>query len=403
MKIKIQLGYRGLMSAAMFLYLFFAILCINAPKRISFVLAIFAAIPILTAYLIREPLIMLFGAIYPTVLILISILVSGDLTSSIQRTYCLYSMLLVIPIIYCHFDYEKWFLRFTWLICLLIIGTLVLDLLGVIDINSGNLIRNIVYKFDMGLMGKGTFASAYFPYSIFLYTNTLMYFLFFKYLDQGNWFLTFTVFLAFYATGERAPFFLCIFAGLIFYYFIKRSDSNNKRFLKIIITVLIIIAVVFLIQYIWNRFYHILFVAGEGSNNARLYDINAILNTFRSKPSTLLTGQGMGSEFYNPGRHRWNSDSELSYLNLIRMMGIPFFCFFMWMILLPFKFMNKEDPYFWAYICYLIQAGVNPFLFDSTAFLVYVFVYSKYVIQNRQLQIKEEMQDDICYHTQKIQ
>ena len=375
---KITLSYPKFVCLFLFLYTFFAVLCINAPKRVVFVLAIAISLPIILQYFRVESRIVFYGFIYPVALLLMSVVLTGDIASSFQRIYCLFAMLLILPIKYCNFDYEKYFVGFTKMICVFTLLIFALDISGIADVNQSNQIKNIVYDLGMGLMGKGAGASNYFTYSIFLYSNTLMLFLFFLHISRNEWIRALIVMGACLLTGTRTPIILCVVFGLIYFYFFNRSN-NSRLLIKLIILFIAIAFLCFYISDIIASVHNLLFVAGQNSNRARISDFSAIISVFRKNPMVLLTGEGMGSSFYNPVRSRWYSDSELSYLNLIRMMGIPFFLVFLSMILLPFKYMRRDDPYFWAYICYLVQAGVNPFLFDSTAFLVYVFMYSKYV------------------------
>ena len=115
---KITLSYSKFVCLFLFLYTFFAVLCINAPKRVVFIVAIAFSLPVILQYFRVESKIIFYGFIYPVTLLIMSTVLTGNLTSSFQRIYCLFAMLLILPIKYCGFDYEKHFVAFTKMICI---------------------------------------------------------------------------------------------------------------------------------------------------------------------------------------------------------------------------------------------------------------------------------------------
>ncbi len=99
---------------------------------------------------------------------------------------------------------------------------------------------------------------------------------------------------------------------------------------------------------------------------------------------TFFIGFGPGSMFYTKGWRRYTSQTELSYMELIRNFGfvgaLGILCVFAYPFFLLFK--NKSYNLMlkislaWGYLAYLFIAGTNPFLNCATGYLtVSIFYY----------------------------
>ena len=73
----------------------------------------------------------------------------------------------------------------------------------------------------------------------------------------------------------------------------------------------------------------------------------------------------------------YTTSSEIAYLDLIRKIGLILFVPFMIFVLKPFKFKIPIHDKL-AYAGYLVVCFTNPLLFSSTAYVLYILLYSKY-------------------------
>lgn len=372
---KIKISYRSIIGLIMFLYVISASLCLNEMKMIAFILLVCFSCPVLIENLKTLNIISFYGLVYPIAIILISTIVSGDLLNSIQNTYCCFLILMVFVIKDCKLDYKKMFYAGTWIITILTVCPYILDIIGIIDINQSNFFRDLFYKYDIGLMGKHS--SYYLYYSVFLYASPLMIFLFFKKVYEGKKLQAFVALIGIIATGERTPIFFTLL-GLYIYIFTLK-DKKKRLLIGACTTIVIIFIVALYKDVIWEFLNDIFFVKGSSSNNTRIEHIKSIINLYKDNPYYLIFGMGMGSEFFTSA---WGgkivSSIELSFLDLMRQMGMLLFFPFLLFLIYPIKRIKLLEYEVFSYVIYLIIAALNPYLFDSTAFLVYTYMYCGY-------------------------
>lgn len=371
---KIRIKKNCGIALILFVFIISAALCLNSVKAISFMMLIGIGFPAIFNGIKKINMISFFGLIYPIMVITISTIVTGDLIRSFQRTYCCFLMLLVFVVKKYNLEYKKYFYISIWVITCITVMCFLMDIVGLIDVNQSNFIRDIIYKYNIGLMGKHE--SYYFYYSIFLYASPLMIFLFFKMINERNYIQAAIVFLGILASGERTPVFLTVVGFLIFIVMFQSDNINIKILIGIILFVSIMFIALLYGNQIWNSIYHVIFVKGESSNNVRWEHISSLISFYKEKPIALLVGSGMGSKFYTSAwGGKITSDIELSFFNLMRQMGIPLFILFCYFLVYPLKKCNMKSYEYISYIIYLIVAALNPYLFDSTAYLVYIYIY----------------------------
>lgn len=135
----------------------------------------------------------------------------------------------------------------------------------------------------------------------------------------------------------------------------------------------------------------------EASSETKFGHYVSLMNNFEDHPQYLLWGQGLGSRFYSIGNHRFTSQVELTYIELIRYFGIPLGLFFIIMIFYPMinivinKKINAYNQYIIpAFGTYLFICGTNPLLISSTGMLIMIIMYSyihkDFVKYNRELE-----------------
>jgi hypothetical protein len=122
---------------------------------------------------------------------------------------------------------------------------------------------------------------------------------------------------------------------------------------------------------------------GEHSNKVKIAHYDSYLELFDREPSVLVVGQGMGASFYTRGFLDKAPNTVLSYMDMIRMFGIPVTALFAWFLLFPtygLVWADRQLHMRWAlglaYVGYLLIAGTNPLLLSSTGMLVLVMIYA---------------------------
>ncbi len=123
----------------------------------------------------------------------------------------------------------------------------------------------------------------------------------------------------------------------------------------------------------------LLFSKQEASNAIKFGYLSSYANYFDHHLLSLLFGQGIGGTFYASGLHRFVDVSELTYIELIRIWGIPISVIFFGILMAPLFTEirpGKITHLFIAYLAYLFIAGTNPLLLSSTGMLVLVYVFT---------------------------
>lgn len=310
------------------------------------------------------------GTLYPFLLMVWSSLINGDVSAAISGAYCPVYILLVVLIGYYEIDYEKILMIMLKILALLTVCILVFDLLGVIDVNRG-IVNSFVYEYDMGIMGKSPRYASY--YKIFFKSSPLLVLLFPYCMRRKQYFMVGIAFMAMIISGTRANILVGLVILLVEIFSIWDSNWKNK-------TVIIICTCIFLILLLPNLsslWHDMMNTQGAiGSDQVRYGQLESFLEVL-SDPGNLIFGQGFGSTFWDSGRMSYTSSSEISYLDLLRKIGLVWFIPFIYFIIVPFKF--QIDKYVKiVYLGYLAVAFTNPVLFSTTAFVMYIYLYSKH-------------------------
>lgn len=317
--------------------------------------------------------IVLFGLLYPIIIMAQSILLTGDIGSAISGAYCPIILILLIPIIEDGYDYRRtlFFLLKVMAVSVLLIAAA--DLAGFYNVNGHDFIRNSFYSLGMGVMGKSAAYSSY--YRIFYKASPLLVLLLDDSISRQKLPWVAISFAALWFTGTRAN----VFSALIILFFRYVVWNDKKTVVRFLIAFFMLLGAAFafsrLVQMIVNQ----MTTSGAVSSDlVRSGEITAYMKVF-SKPAKLLFGTGFGSKFFNIGRDAYDTTSELSYFEMIRCVGlilsIPFFCF----VFRPIFSRRIKADYKLSFICYLIIAATNPLLFSSTAMLMYMFLYEDIV------------------------
>lgn len=165
-------------------------------------------------------------------------------------------------------------------------------------------------------------------------------------------------------TGSRTPMLAALSLFLLYL-----SDRVKNIRLKMILFVLMLTALLVLVLLLLGD-------TNEESNMVKFGNVQSYYQALSNTPD-LLFGEGLGSTFYAMGRSEWVTHSELTYLDLIRIYGLPIAILFMLIVFYPVlhSFTQKSDlsdkRYFIAYALYMVVAGTNPLLLSSTGMCVF--------------------------------
>ncbi|SHM12991.1 O-antigen ligase family protein [Ruminococcus flavefaciens] len=362
-------------NATINLLVIFLVVCVFFPgdpfhiKLISFFLILALNISIVLKELKKNDYLMFFGVLFPIILIFQTFFVSHNLGSAISGAYPA-TLILILPVVR-HYDikYDKYLLRIVGGSVLLIVLIVLIDFIGVVDINSPWFMRNAFYDYGMGIMGKSPMYSFY--YKVFLKSSPLIVLLINDSLKKKKIIITALSILAMLFTGTRANVLLCV----IFVLYVLAFNYEKKGKEKVIVTFLVVSILMFCFPLIYEYINEIMSSKGAiASDEIRDGQMRSFIEIF-SDPFNLIFGMGLGSPFFNYGRNAYTTTAEFSYLELMRQIGVPLFVVFMYFVLKPLtSSISKQDKM--TYICYLIIAFTNPLLFSSTAYLLYIFVYN---------------------------
>jgi len=80
------------------------------------------------------------------------------------------------------------------------------------------------------------------------------------------------------------------------------------------------------------------------------------------------------------GRNMVVTSIELSYFDFWRQAGLFSLIGFLFCVFYPLKKLCRRENYWLIFgsVGYLIIAGTNPLLFSTTAYLLYIVIYSEY-------------------------
>ena len=185
------------------------------------------------------------------------------------------------------------------------------------------------------------------------------------------------LFLGLFCTGTRANIFsltlITIIEYLDYIYFEKR------KMLKFVLISLSLIIIGIAGTYL-------LLTMKTDSSNVKDGHLESYIEFFNENILNIIIGTGPGSYFYTKGFGGNATNTELSYLELIRMFGIFFALIFIYIYLSPYLYIkkighNRNIVIGMSYLAYLFIAGTNPYLIGPTGFLVFwvtsVFLYQE--------------------------
>jgi hypothetical protein len=343
---------------------------IYSLKKIIFIVLILINLPDLLKMKFKKDdyLILMIGFIFPIVTIGYSYFLTDDLKSSIVQGIAPFFFLLMFVIKRRELNFEKVVLLGSLGLIGLYVFIVFADFLKLVEINI--FWNNYLPIMNMGVAAKGPLYPVY--YFIFLRASPLLVIPLFYGIYKRNYFLVLLAYGCLFVSGTRANFVFPLIVASVFYLKNLRIQFINKKLLLSVCSFVIFIVCAWKFNYL----YEMLVVKKEQSNIIRIGHLKSFVDLYTNNPEIIITGMGLGSKFYSIGVNEWISSFEFSFLDLFRQLGVIFFTVFIAFLIYPFmKLKTFNKYYFYAYITYLAIAMTNPYLYSSTGFIMYVYVY----------------------------
>lgn len=188
----------------------------------------------------------------------------------------------------------------------------------------------------------------------------------------SHYLLIFLIAGTLYLSGTRANV-LSLFLILLFY--VGFFTYRKSKLWFVLVTALGLLIFLLAFPSLWD----LIMNRHEPSNAIKFGYISSYADYFNGHLLSLIFGQGIGGKFFAYGLHRFRDVTELTYLELMRIWGIPVAAIFGVILIWPLVTEIREKKLshlFIAYLAYLFIAGTNPLLLSSTGMLVLVYVFS---------------------------
>lgn len=333
----------------------------------------------------RYGYIYLMGMIFPIILMIFSSIIGGNIVASISGAYPAFLLLLVITIVQYDINYERMLFSLLQIMVIFTLVIVLLDVVGFINVNEDNFIRNAFYTYDMGVMGKSSSYAVY--YKVFFKSSPLLILLLPYCFEQNKFIMAILTFVALILSGTRANIFV---AAVVFVFgFINIWSTNKKnKAIRLFLGVIIVIYIIAMISNLVNIVSGLMNTIGSINSDLIRTGQLASFKKILSNPSTLLFGMGFGTSFYDLGRMAYTYASEIAYLDLLRKIGLIWFITFIIFLMNPIRWHMGIHMKI-AYLGYLLICFTNPLLFSSTAYVLYIYVYYRNEI-NKEKEISEQ-------------
>ena len=306
--------------------------------------------------------------------------VTGELKDTAYATGQVRSMLYVCIFLFMVTMRLEVLLRVVWINGIIMASvTLILFFLS----QLGGIFLTVIYEY---CNVSGNFTMAYnrnfLGHSVnglYLIAGSLIIFSFIYNLYQykGRFKLLFStvLFMSLMVAGSRTPMLVQLVILLIYLY-----DKNViGKFLTRLSAVALLVMLVMLTYMLATQ-------KNEKSNEVKYDNFESYVEDIGDKGHPIW-GAGLGSDFYAKGRNMRLSYTELSYMDILRMYGLPvgiafiflFFapCFWLWRYYPRSQFLKR---YCLGYVLFLILSGTNPLLLGSiglTALALFMVIVNK--------------------------
>ena len=212
----------------------------------------------------------------------------------------------------------------------------------------------------------------------------------YQYRGRLKLILSIVLFLSLMVAGSRTPMLVQLLILLVYLY-----DKNIMGKFLTKVSALALLGMLVMVTYLLAT------QEKEASNEVKYDNFESYVENMGDK-GHLIWGAGLGSEFYAKGRGVKLSYSELSYMDILRIYGLPvgigfiflFFapCFWLWKYFPRSQFLKR---YCLGYALFLILSGTNPLLLGSigltalSLFMAIVNKTSQMEMQKKELSLEE--------------
>ena len=358
-------------------FLFFALFTPSDSlgiKLSSFIILLLMNISVLLNFLLNKKNLyfLFFIVIFPLLLGCISLLKNPNIVETIRYFY-IFFYLLLIPI--CQkrdINYASVFIRILNILTLIIVLSSLFDAVGILSIANNPL---LTFLQERGEAKISVSQYAIFYYVVFLNASPLILIAFSYHLFKGNKIWSVLNLLALMFSGTRANIYFGLMVLGIYIFF----NSKLKFAKPLILTILILL----LIRYSGTFFEKVEVInwAKSSGDNIRSLNINSIFEELNKNPIGYIFGLGARTFYFSTGRMKYVNESELTYLELLRQIGLVGLLPLIYFWLKPLFFFIKNKRNFWlivSFALYLVKSAIDPFLFTSTGFLLVTLVYFEY-------------------------
>lgn len=215
-----------------------------------------------------------------------------------------------------------------------------------------------------------TIPLAIIPCSIFCYRL-----LFEDYHRKKNFLIFLIMALALFFSGTRANILSVLFIAISFTIMRIRGGKVGKLISFLLFLLFCMASFVVLLIFLSEK--------TESSNLVKFGHLLSYIDLFENHPDIFFWGQGIGSLFYSSGFHGFVPQTEWSYIELFRYVGLLggsfIICIYLYPLFLFFKNRSRLKyalPFGIGYAFYLGIAGTNPLLISSTGTLALLVAYS---------------------------
>lgn len=234
----------------------------------------------------------------------------------------------------------------------------------ILSIFAGFVLGYLPSLYDWTLDNNSTIMIAkrdFLGFDTFMFFYKSMPFVFFAFiygLRHKKYFSSLLIFASIFVGGSRTPILMSLLAVA---YVITTS---GKKFVKPFLFVFLFGSILYLLY---------LLLSPENQNDGDSLKFGIASDLLKQ---TSLFGHGVGSSYFTRERG-FITTSEMAYFEMAYHYGIVFFPLVLSLFLLPFlrlfrwKFNNDVRDFAFAYLLYLVNAGTNPLLINSTG--MYVF------------------------------
>ena len=197
------------------------------------------------------------------------------------------------------------------------------------------------------------------------------------YLYQGRMkhVLSAVLFMSLMVAGSRTPMLVQAMILLVYLYD-KNVLGKYLTKLSALVAICGFVMVVYLLATQKN----------ESSNEVKYDNFESYIEDIGDK-GHLIWGAGLGSEFYTKGWGRRQAYTELSYMDILRIYGLPLGGYFIFLFFAPCFWLRKYfrrslflKRYCMGYVLFLILSGTNPLLLGSiglTALSLFMAIVNK--------------------------